>query len=151
MVLRVASLTRTLSVDTLFGNKISASCFCLLHQTVGLVLKLPAQGFQLDCDTVPTVHLYLCRLQVSIRFLSLSYLCVPVLCDASSQFIFTVDLAPQRLKLLGISAFFSASALPFSSSQRHVIISFAITDIVFLAMMVRMSISTCNLSRMFRR
>ena len=74
----------------------------LLHQTVGLVLKLPAQGFQLDCDTVPTVHIGLCRLQVSIRFPNLSNLCVAVLCDASSQFIFTLELAPQRLNLLGI-------------------------------------------------
>ena len=66
----------------------------LLHQQ--------GQGFQLDCDTVPTVHIGLCCLQVSIRFPNLSNLCVAVLCDASSQFIFTLELAPQRLNLLGI-------------------------------------------------
>ena len=79
----------------------------LLHQTVGLVLKLRTQGFQLGCDTVPTVHLCLCRLQVSIRFPNLSSPRVAVLCDASSQFIFTLELASQRLNLLGISALFS--------------------------------------------
>ena len=101
VVLQVASLTRTLSVDTLFGNQISVSCFLSSTKLVGL--KFPAQGFQLDCDTVPTVHLHLCRLQVSIRFPNLPNLCVAVLlCDASSQFIFTLELAPQRPNLRGI-------------------------------------------------
>ena len=85
----------------------------------------------------PTVHLCLCRLQVSIRFANLSNLCVVVLCDASSHFIFTLELAKTFLAS-GISALFSNFFASWSS-QRHAIISFAITDIVFLAMMVRTS------------